>query len=223
MSPLNPHTGRTGRSPMIHALPGMGANQHMYPAPWAQLPGFVAHDWMRHDGEQSLPEVARSMCTICGIQDGDMLIGSSLGGMVACEITKLRRIPALYLCGSAVCPAEVSALLAAIHPLARIAPFDWLRFSAETIPTDFAQMFAGIEASFVRAMCAAIFQWEGLGDSPTPVWRIHGRNDRVIPPPPKVDLLLEGGHLIALSHAEACVAYIQAHLPAGPAAEAPCT
>jgi len=29
---------------MIHALPGMGADHRMYPAPWPDLFGFIAHD-----------------------------------------------------------------------------------------------------------------------------------------------------------------------------------
>jgi hypothetical protein len=70
-------------------------------------------------------------------------------------------------------------------------------------------MFAGSEASFVRAMCAAIFEWEGLGASATKVCRIHGKHDLVIPPPPSADLLLDGGHVISISHAWECVEFIR--------------
>src|ERR1043165_7604388 len=100
----------------------MGADRRMYPAPWGAIPGFRAHDWVRYSGERSLAEVARSMCDACGICDGDALVGSSLGGMVACEITKLRRISKLFLIGSAVKKEEISLLLAALRPLAAVAP-----------------------------------------------------------------------------------------------------
>lgn len=53
---------------MIHALPGMGAHRRMYPAPWPTLPGFIAHDWVRHSGEKSLAELARSMSDASGIR-----------------------------------------------------------------------------------------------------------------------------------------------------------
>lgn len=56
---------------MIHALPGMGADHRMYPAPWTSIPGFVAHDWVRYAGEQSLSEVAHSMCDSYHINDGE--------------------------------------------------------------------------------------------------------------------------------------------------------
>ncbi|PTY07066.1 hypothetical protein DB347_09560 [Opitutaceae bacterium EW11] len=196
---------------MIHALPGMGADHRMYPQPWSALRDFRAHDWVRHHGEQSLREVAESMCQACGIQDGDILVGSSLGGMVACEITKLRKIPVLFLIGSAARKEEVSSVLATLHPLARYAPIDWVRLSAGKIPHEFAQMFSGIEASFIRAMCQAVFQWDGGVSPDTRVMRIHGKRDLVIPPPPDVDLLLDGGHLISITHASECATYIGAN------------
>jgi len=33
----------------------------------------------------------------------------------------------------------------------------------------------------------------------------------VIPPPANVDLLLEGGHLLAMTHAAECVAFLGTH------------
>jgi len=148
------------------------------------------------------------MCDSYNISDGDVLIGASLGGMVACEITKIRDISRLYLIGSAVRKEEISTLLSALHPLAQIAPLDWLRILAGKLPTELAQMFTSAEPAFVRAMCVAIFNWEGLGPSTTKVIRLHGRHDFVIPPPQTVDLLIDGGHLISMSHAAECAAFI---------------
>lgn len=70
-------------------------------------------------------------------------------------------------------------------------------------------MFAGVEASFIRAICAAIFKWEGLGKSKTEIFRIHGKKDLIIPPPRAVDLLLDGGHLISMTRATECVEFIK--------------
>lgn len=196
---------------MIHALPGMGTDHRMYPAPWPNIPDFLPHDWMHYSGEQNLSEIALSMCSACQINDGDDLIGASLGGMVACEITKIRKISRLYLIGSAIQKEEISSLIMVLHPLAQIAPIDWLRISAGEFPLDLAQMFANAEPSFVWAMCSAIFKWEGLGPSTTRVFRIHGRHDFVIPPPQHVDLLIDGGHLISMTHAVECTKFIMAN------------
>ena len=196
---------------MIHALPGMGADRRMYPEAWNTLPNFVAHDWIHHAGEKTVAEVARSMVASCRICDGDVLIGSSMGGIVACEITKIRKIRRLYLIGSAVSKDEISGLLAALHPLVKITPIEWLRSSCGSISTEITQMFAGVDASFIRAMCGAMFTWDGLGETETLVIRLHGRFDLVIPPPKHVDLLVDGGHLIAMSHAQECADFIRGH------------
>jgi hypothetical protein len=195
---------------MTHSLPGMGADHRMYPAPWTSIPDFVPHDWVHYSGEQSLSEIARSMCDSCQI-NGDDLIGASLGGMVACEITKIRKIFSVFLIGSAVRKEEISTLLAFLHPLAQIAPIDWLQVSAGKIPTELAQIFTSIEPPFVRAMCAAIFKWEGFGPSSTKVLRLHGRHDFVIPPPKAVDLLIDGGHLISMTNAAEYMKFIMAN------------
>jgi len=196
---------------MIHALPGMGADHRMYPAPWQCLPNFIAHDWVRHSVEKTLANVARQMAETYNIRDGDILVGSSLGGMVACEITKIREISELYLIGSATHKEEVIRLLANLHPLGRIAPIEWIRFSAGEIPFELAQMFAEVDPSFIRAMCAAIFEWDGVSTSQTKIFRIHGKHDLVIPAPEKVDLLLDGGHLLSMSHAPQCIDFIKAN------------
>jgi hypothetical protein len=197
---------------MIHALPGMGADERMFPLPWTNLPGFVSHNWKSCTGEKTLAGVAETICKTGSINDGDSLIGASLGGMVACEITKIRKIKTLYLAGSATRKEEINNLLQIIHPLAKVAPIDLLRFSAGKIPHELTHMFAESDPAFIRAMCSAIFQWQGLADSCMNVYRIHGKHDLVIPPPENLDLSLNGGHLISITHATECVDFIQRQL-----------
>jgi len=196
-------------SPTLHALPGMGADHRMYPAEWDRLRGIQRRDWIRHAGETSITQVAQSMIRQYGIKDGDSLIGCSLGGMVSCEIARLLNIEKLVLVGSAVHPREVNTVLRKVHGLAQYAPVDWLRFSAGKIPADAAQMFADMEASFIRAMCEAIFNWGGYSfPHYTRLWRIHGRFDLVIPPPEAPELLPNAGHLVSMTHAKDCVDFL---------------
>jgi pimeloyl-ACP methyl ester carboxylesterase len=194
---------------MIHALPGMGADHRMFPAPWGDLPEFAAHDWPAYRGERTLAEAARAVCDACDIRDGDTLIGASLGGMIACEVAKIRKLDALYLVGSATSKGEVNHILALLRPLIALTPFEWLQFSAGKVPSEMARMYAGVDADFVRSMCHAIFEWEGLGPAPVRCFRLHGRRDLVVPPPSQCDLLLDGGHLISMTHPRECVAFIQ--------------
>ncbi len=142
------------------------------------------------------------------IRDGDSLVGASLGGIVSCEIAKFRKIQTLFLIGSAKSKNEVNSFLSILHPFVDIAPISWLQFSAGKIPSDLTQMFADVDASFIRAMCRAIFNWNGFESSATRVFRIHGLHDFIIPPPADVDLLFDGGHLLSMTHAKECVAAI---------------
>lgn len=193
---------------MIHALPGMGADRRMFPHPWDELPDFIAHDWPRHQGEGTIADLAGRVVKAFGIRDGDIVVGSSLGGIVACEISKIRNLRSLILVGAAADRNEVNGLLALLHPLARIAPIEWLKLSAGSIPADLARMFSSADPSFIRSMCSAVFAWDGLGEHTVKCHRIHGSKDLVIPPPQHVDLLLDGGHLIAITHAAQCVEFV---------------
>lgn len=199
---------------MIHALPGMGADARMYPAPWESLPEFTVHDWPAHKGETTLAAVAARVCEEFCIRDGDTLIGSSLAGMVACEVSRLRSLRRLLLIGSATDPREINVLLRLLRPLAGMTPVGSLRVSASAIPSELAQMFHQADADFLRAMCKALLAWSGVDPLSCPLVRIHGRHDLVIPPPVKVDLLLDGGHLIAMTHARECVDFIRAKVGA---------
>jgi pimeloyl-ACP methyl ester carboxylesterase len=181
----------------------------MYFGPWKSLAGLVAHDWAPYSGETTLAEVAATMVETCGIRDGDSIIGTSLGGMVACEITRLRRIRQLFLVASALEPAELHPRLHALHPAGRFFSWKWLCWFTGRFPMKSPQMFSKNDPRFLRAMSRAIFQWAGLGTTKVPVIRIHGRFDPVIRCPDSPDFIIDGGHRINETHAEACVEFIR--------------
>lgn len=199
---------------MIHLLPGMGADHRMYAASaWQTLPDSRALDWPEHRGETTIAAIATRVIAAAGIRAGDTIIGSSLGGMVGCEIANQLPLRALVLIGSAQAPSEISPLLALLHPLTAVTPLELIRAAAGKLPGELPAMFAGSDAKFIRTMCRAIFQWPGLRATRRHPLRIHGRHDLVIPPPQHVDLLLDGGHLIAMTHAEQCVGYLLRRAP----------
>ncbi|MBK8478169.1 MAG: hypothetical protein IPL39_18255 [Opitutaceae bacterium] len=199
---------------MIFVLPGMGADHRMYQAPaWHTLAETRFLDWPKHRGEDSITAIADRMIAEAGINAGDTVIGSSLGGIVGCEIANRLRLHALVLVGSAQSATEISGLLAALYPLAALAPLDFIRLSAGKLPGELCEMFVDSQTSFIRAMCRAIFTWPGLDLARQRPIRLHGRHDRVIPLPPGADLVLDAGHLLAMTHAAECVAFLNAHRP----------
>ncbi len=193
---------------MIYAIPGMGADSTMYLGPWRKIPDCKFVHWPEYRGETTLDEVAVRLIDEHHITEGDTVIGCSLGGMVGCVISKLVRLRSLVLIGSAINKNEVSRVLAGLHPLTPVAPLELVQYAAGKSSWDLAQMFSRADPKFIRAMCRAIFTWNGLQSGLTPL-RIHGRKDRIIPLPPQVDCILDGGHLISITHPTDCIAFLQ--------------
>jgi pimeloyl-ACP methyl ester carboxylesterase len=197
---------------MMFVLPGMGADSGMFTGSWRRLPDTVFVDWPPYDGELTLAEIAGRIVALHDIPDDSVVIGTSLGGMVACEIAKLRSLRRLVLIGSAVQPEEINPLLTALRPLAKFAPVDLLQALSTSVPSELARMFVHANPGFIRAAIHAVFTWNGIDPALPPPLRIHGQHDRVIPPPDHSDLVLDGGHLIAMTHAVECCDFITANL-----------
>lgn len=182
----------------------------MYTGPWRELPRCTFLDWPVNLNAATIGEVAAKVIEFAGIPDGATLIGSSLGGIVACEMARLRRVERVVLIGSATKHEEISSVLRVLHPLIDLAPLTFVQRACGKLPGELCSMFSESDADFIRNMCRAIFSWDGLPLGATSVYRIHGRQDLVIPPPEDADVLLEGGHLIAMTHAVECVRAIRA-------------
>jgi pimeloyl-ACP methyl ester carboxylesterase len=193
----------------------MGADNWMYSGAWRSLAKAVFVDWPEYRGESTITEMAERVIKQLSIVDGDVVIGSSLGGIVACEIARGRKLNGLVLIGSAMNKDEISSLLALLHPIADFAPLKFIQAAAGKVPGELTEMFRDAQPDFIRAMCRAIFTWRGFESSGTKLLRIHGRNDRVIPLPAKVDLVLNGGHLIAMTHAQECMSYLSTMISEG--------
>jgi pimeloyl-ACP methyl ester carboxylesterase len=196
---------------MIYALPGMGADKNMYPGAWQTLADCKFVEWPTYNGEDSIAAIAKRITTEQKIRAGDVLIGSSLGGIVACEMAEITQVGSLVLVGGAKKKEEISGFLSMIHPLVDLTPLSFIQRLAGKIPSDVAQMFSKGQAEFIRAMCRAIFDWDGLGDVRVRLLRIHGKKDRVIPLPEGVQHILDGGHFIAMTHSQECVNIIRAN------------
>jgi pimeloyl-ACP methyl ester carboxylesterase len=94
----------------------MGADRGMFSAPsWQSIAGAKFVDWPQYGGETTVAAIADRVIEQAAIPDGATLIGTSLGGIVACEIASRRHLKALVLVASAVRRQEIAALLAALH------------------------------------------------------------------------------------------------------------
>lgn len=180
----------------------------MYSGTWRTLPECVFVDWPDYAGETSISALAKKVVSAEKITRHSILAGSSLGGIVACEIANQLPLAGLILIGSATNKTEVNPLLATLHPLIDLAPLSFIQQAAGKVSGELGQMFRQSNPDFIRAMTRAIFNWDGLVTAPPKLLRLHGKHDHVILPPPDTDHLIDGGHLIAMTHPAECTALI---------------
>lgn len=200
--------------PRWFLLPGMGATSAMYDSLRGKIDFEIEFiDWPVWRGEATCADVARRVREERGIADGDVVGGSSLGGMVALELAKILRPSGVVLLGSAVHPREIQGLLSALSPLAALTPVSWIQLVAGKRNSPAARMFSDADPDFVRAMCLHLSSWPGHPGPVDGLFRLHGRRDLVIPCPTggveSVEIVEGAGHLLAMTHPKECANFFR--------------
>lgn len=180
----------------------------MYAGPWRQLKDCRFIDWPACDGEQSIHALADRLIGEYRIHQNDILIGSSLGGMVGLEICEIVKSPKVVLIGSALNPGEISFVSKALIPLAGRCFVKASQFISSLSGNSVLRMYSKSDTDFIVAMSKAMLHWEGFRGDLKKVARIHGRQDRLIRCPVDSEIIEDGGHLIAVTHPQECVEFI---------------
>lgn len=194
-----------------YLLPGMGASSEMYDSLKREL-ALKVHflNWPGYRNEATYREIAERIVEENGINDGDIIGGSSLGGMVALEIATIVNVGAVILIGSAIGKNEINKLIACLSPLASITPISLVKKLAGKNKNIVSQMFSTSDPDFIRSMCMYISSWPGYSGSADKVFRIHGDKDHIIEcPSSRCEIVKNAGHLIAMTHAKECSEFIE--------------
>jgi pimeloyl-ACP methyl ester carboxylesterase len=203
-----------------YILPGMGATSEMYGSLKREL-GFNAHfiNWPRYQGEISFRQVAEKIIAGNPINENDVVGGSSLGGMIALEVSMILNTRAVVLMGSALKSDEINRVLSMISPLASITPLSLIQTIAGKNDRIDSQMFSSSDPEFIRSMCKYISLWPGYLGPIEKVFRIHGQKDHIITcPRSHCDVIENAGHFLAITHANECSKFlekIRSHLTSG--------
>ena len=188
----------------------MGATSDMY-GPLKRKLSFNAYfvNWPSYHGEISFSEIAERIITENHISDDDIVGGSSLGGMIALEISMMLNTKAVVLIGSALRNEEINKLLSILSPLASITPFSFLQALAGKNDGVVSQMFSSSDPDFIRSMCKYVSLWTGYRGAVENIFRIHGKKDHIITCPQSGSEVIENaGHLLAITHANECAAFL---------------
>ena len=192
----------------------MGADSGMYAnKAYEKLPGIHFVDWPPNNNEQSISEIANRVIKENNISDDFIVGGSSLGGIVASELSKLVKVKKLILIGSTLSPLNINPALKSISGLSEIAPVSLIQILAGKVSLTFEdsliEMFSRADSEFIKTMCQAVFEWDGNLEPECEVCQIHGAKDKVISPPSSDATILEdAGHLIAVTHSERVAKFI---------------
>ena len=190
--------------PRLFVFPGMGATSEMY----ADLSRHVSDakycNWPPHDGCLDFGDYAQKCILTYGISRNDVMAGSSMGGMIAAEISAQLGNDTLLLIGSCLQPKCVP-----FHRLTNAASFLLGDGAISLIGTKgrfslLAKMAKQSGAPFIRWGLQALYRWNGVNLSRLRTVRsIHGCLDPIIPvflvkPDERI---ATGGHFIAMTHA----------------------
>ena len=186
----------------ILIFPGMGATKAMYSGLLALNSSIVGCDWPNACGNDDFIDLAKRCIDRYGICGNDVIAGCSMGGMVASEIYKIANCKKLILIGSCMGPKSVP-----LHGLSllgsKLFSERLFNLSSDLFPFGIARRSSLLtNPGFVKWSLNAFHRWNGCdGIDITNVKIIHGRFDPIIPIwTIKADVILNGGHLIALTH-----------------------
>lgn len=204
--------------PTLVLLPGLGADRRLFAAQLAAFPDAIVPTWPDPAPDETLGAFAfRVEATLPS--SPRVLVGSSFGGMVACEIAAHVRPRALVLVGSAAHPhafplaARAAARFAHVVPdalfavLRVVAPALSGAFGARTTADRrvFAAMLRDARPSFLAWGARAMADWPGVELAGVDVHVVHGARDRVLPPVRVAGARIvdDAGHLLPLTHGDA--------------------
>ena len=109
-------------SARIILFTGMGADARLLEPQRAALPDVRVIEWLPHRDSESLREYAARMAAAAKIEDGDIIGGTSMGGMIALEAARLTRPRGVILIGSCRSPDALTQQARNAVRLGRLTP-----------------------------------------------------------------------------------------------------
>jgi pimeloyl-ACP methyl ester carboxylesterase len=177
----------------IFLIPGLGADQRSYQH-INLLDNKVIHvKWLEPEKQDTLSSYAQKLIDKYEITSGSIVIGNSLGGMLAIEIAKKVELNKVILISSIKTVSEAPGRFKWYRyiPIYRILPAKWLTaLGTLFIPTMgkmskhhkelFFSMLRNTSPVFVKWAMGAILHWKNQA-IPQNVYHIIGNRDRVFP------------------------------------------
>jgi hypothetical protein len=191
----------------MHFYPGMGADKRIWGDIALKYPNAYFYDWIRPPNlKMSFSEYAEYLIKIHGINKGDIVIGVSMGALLAAEIkNQLKDITAIQVSGCTSI-AQLNKLAQIAAPLAYVVPFNWIKYSPSSMISFgkmklVGDMYKKSDKDFIKWGCIQLPKWNGV-NADIVDFSILGDKDLVFPikyQKPNV-VIKNGSHLALVSH-----------------------
>ena len=208
-------------------LPGLGADARMFETQRERFPHLEVPDWLDPHKRETLESYGQRFAESLEYDENCIVGGTSFGGMLAVEMSRHITPRKLILIGSALSFSEITFLLRTVSRLARWMPPSafrlgvlqtrltarWFGLQTQAQRQLSNQMMSDAAPAFVRWGCIALSNWSGLSTE-LPIARLHGAEDRIIPPlnDGSQTLIPEAGHVPSMSHPQAVNDWLETEL-----------
>ena len=174
-----------------YLIPGMGADKRLFQR--FHLPNGKVHhlDWIAHEKSKSLREYAALMANRIQTEN-NIIVGSSMGGMVTVEISKQINPMGVVLvsapAGRHEFPRSLKNLRALklhralnakqVMRISRLCDL-FMGFKTEEQRAMFYDMLSGNGEDFLHFSVGAVLEWENTTPPPVPFIQILGSKDKL--------------------------------------------
>lgn len=199
----------------LYFISGLGADRSVFQKLEFSPVHTIHHiDWIPFRRGESLAEYARRLSAVIDTSRSFALIGLSLGGMLASEMTTFLQPAQTILISSAPTAAHLPPWFRLmgklkLHYLTPDSAYRWSNaftywlFGLKTAEEKalYKSIVQAANPQFVRHAINAIMTWKKT-DRPPGIHHFHGSKDRLLPVRyAKPDTVIQGGHLAVFTHA----------------------
>lgn len=212
----------------IHLIPGLGADGRIFQRFMPHAPQRVAHAHPRMEMGSSLRHYAEVLAQRIPPGSPHVLVGMSMGGMIAQELAAVTRPVRTVIISSWKGPQEMPLPLRTLrgtHPertinpvlLRRLGPMIRWTMGVST-PEEVALLNAFMRdcpLEQLKVQVNAVMEWEGPANPVPGLIHIHGDADRLMPVGLIKDALVVkgGGHFMVYTQAQAVEQALLAQVP----------